>query len=158
MEKKNLNNALSEIEDRIQASMLSDEEKAAAKHRAREHVAAKRKEKAIDEAFKAALVEEERAYEPADQIVDIMIDLPKYAPFVRLDHVVYYHGLIYEVPRNKALTILDIQARSWEHQNEIEGKTRRSDEARGPRYIKLGPQHEGMALNLLEDLKQFTRL
>jgi hypothetical protein len=158
MNKKDINGALEEIDARLQASTLTDEEKEEARQRAREHVRAKRKEKAIDEAFKRAVTEEEREYEPNDQLVDIMVDLPKYAAFVRLDHVVYYHGLVYEIPSVKAATILDIMARAWEHQSEIEGKRRKGDDALRPRQYRIGPQHEGMPLNKLEDLKQLARI
>jgi hypothetical protein len=158
MDKKALNGALEEIDARLQASSLTEEEKNEARTRAREHVRAKRKEKAIDEAFKKAVTEEEREYEPNDQLVDIMIDLPKYAAFVRLDHVVYYHGLPYEVPMIKAQTILDIMARAWEHQSEIEGKRRRGDNALRPQNYRIGPQHEGMPMTKLDDLKQLARI
>jgi hypothetical protein len=158
MDKKALNGALEEIDARLQASSLTEEEKNEARIRAREHVRAKRKEKAVDEAFKRAVTEEEREYEPNDQLVDIMIDLPKYAAFVRLDHVVYYHGLPYEVPMIKAQTILDIMARAWEHQSEIEGKRRKGDNALRPQNYRIGPQHEGMSMNKLDDLKQLARI
>jgi hypothetical protein len=158
MTREETNDALSEIDARLQASTLTPEEMAEASKRAREHVREARKKKAIDEAFKKAVVDEEREYEPNDQLTDIMIDLPKFAAFVRLDHVVYYHGLVYEVPTVKAATILDIMARSWEHQSEIEGKRRRGDDALRPRHFRIGKEHEGMSLNRLEDLKQLARI
>lgn len=158
MAREDLNDALNEIDARLQASQLTEEEKAEARKKAREHVRKLRKEKAIDEAFKRAVKEEEREYEPSEQLVDITIDLPKYAAFVRLDHVVYYHGLVYEVPNSKAMTIMDIMARSWEHQSEIEGKRRKGDEALAPRNFALSSKHEGMTLNRLEDLKKLARV
>ncbi|HEX8838208.1 MAG TPA: hypothetical protein VF748_14800 [Candidatus Acidoferrum sp.] len=150
------NAALAEINDRLQASQLSDEEKQEAMLKAREHVRAERKKKAIDEAFRKAVVEEEREYEPQQAIVDVLIELPKYAAFIRLDQYLYYHGLVYPVSRSKADTILDLMARAWEHQSEIEGKRRKGDDAARPRHFRIGPQHEGLALNNLNDLKQLT--
>jgi hypothetical protein len=158
MDKKDLNGALEEIDARLLASSLTEAEKEEARTRARDHVRSKRKEKAIDEAFKRAVTEEEREYEPNDQLVEIVIDLPRYAAFVRLDHVVYYHGFPYDVPSVKAASILDLMARAWEHQSEIEGKRRKGDDALRPQNFRIGPQHEGMALNRLEDLKQLARI
>lgn len=159
MTKKNdLNKALSEIDERLAASSLNDEEKNEAMLKAREHVRAERKKKAIDEAFRKAVIEEEREYEPTQEMTDIMIELPKYAAFVRLDQFLYYHGLIYSVPRVKADTILDLMARAWEHQSEIEGKRRKGDDAVRPRHLSIGPRHEGLALNNVNDLRQLSQV
>ena len=156
MSKNDVNKALAEIDARLAASHLNEAEQEEARLKAREHVRAERKKKAIDEAFRKAVIEEERAYEPAQELTDVLIELPKYAAFIRLDQFIYYHGLTYTVSRSKADMMLDIMARSWEHQSEIEGKLRRGDEAVRPRHFKLGPQHEGLALNNVNDLKQLT--
>jgi len=84
--------------------------------------------------------------------------LPKFASLLRLDNVVFFHGLIYEVPRRVASTINDQMARSWEHQNEIDGRPRVGDEARRPYNKTLRPGSEGLRLNTVADLQHIKGL
>ena len=88
---------LKEIEKRIQlAANLSEEEKSEARQRARDHVLKKRKEKAIDQYFEAAVKAEEQALNPFEALEDFTIDLPEYTYMVRIDGVEFYHGCTYK--------------------------------------------------------------
>ena len=124
---------LKEIEKRIQlAANLSEEEKSEARQRARDHVLKKRKEKAIDQYFEAAVKEEEREFEPDEQYEDYTVDLPEYTPFIKINNVIYFHGITYEVSYKKARSMADLQARAWEHDREKDGKRRKGDIGRDP--------------------------
>jgi hypothetical protein len=124
---------LEEIEQRIESSdLLSDEEKQAARERAREHVLKARKEKAIDAYFEAAVKEEQRGYVREEQLEDFTVDLPEYTFVIRLDNVGYYHGCTYEVPYSVARSMAEIQAASWSHDQEIQGRKRHGDMMRQP--------------------------
>ena len=132
--------ALEEIDSRIEANtLLTEEEKQAARAKAREHVLKHRKQKALDKYLATQIAREERGYEPEEQMVDIFIDLPKFAHFLNIDNVGYYHGLVYSVPLSKFRSMQEQMAISWAHQNEIEGRKRKGDEARTPREIALNP-------------------
>ena len=131
---------LEEIERRIGVdALLSDEDKEAARKRAQEHVAKTRKEKAIDAYFEAAVREEQREYEPTEVIEDFTVELPEYVFMIKINNVGYYHGVTYEVPYSQARAMADIQWSAWQHQNEIDGKSRHGDLARRPRHINLSP-------------------
>ena len=116
---------LDEIERRIAGSdLLSAEEKDAVREKAREHVAKARKDKALDDLLKLAIVEEEREYEPDQQMEDFYVDLPVYSPFIKINNVMYFHGIVYEVPYHKARSMADIAWRAWNHEREWkEGKS-----------------------------------
>ena len=131
---------LDEIERRIDAnSLLTDEDKEQTRKRAKEHVLESRKKKATDEYFSAVVKEEEREYEPTEQIEDFYVELPEYTPFIKINNVAFFHGLVYEVPYSKARSMADIQWAAWQHQNEIDGKSRHGDLVRRPRNMSLSP-------------------
>lgn len=134
--------ALSEIETRIDANaVLSAEEKDAIRERARKHVHQARKEKDTDRLFDAMVKEAEREFEPNEQLEDFTVDLPEYTPFIKINNVIYFHGLTYELPYSKARSMADIQARAWEHEREWkEGKHRTADASRRPRHLHIN-QH-----------------
>jgi hypothetical protein len=136
--KKSVKSVLAEIEERIDAEgLLTAEEKGAALLKAAEHIKKERKKKALDDFLSAAIDEERRKFVPEEHLEDILIDLPKFAPYVAIDGVQYYHGIIYTLPFNRARSVADIMARAWEHQNEIDGRKRKGDEAMKPRMITL---------------------
>ena len=125
--------ALREIEKRIEsADILSNEEKAEARARAREHVLKTRKEKAIDEYFQASVKAEETAISPSERLVDFTVDLPEFTYLIKIDGRDYYHGCHYRVPARQSDSMRDIQARAWEHDWEINGRRRRNDMVRDP--------------------------
>jgi hypothetical protein len=131
---------LEEIERRINGnSLLTDEEKEQTRKRAAEHVLEARKKKATDEYFSAVVKEEEREYEPTEVIEDFYVELPEYTPFIKINNIAYFHGLVYEVPYSKARAMADIQWSAWQHQNEIDGKSRHGDLVRRPRNMALSP-------------------
>ena len=131
---------LDEIERRINASdLLSEEDKKLTRERAVAHVLESRKKKATDEYFSAVVREEEREFEPTEVIEDFYVELPEYTPFIKINNVAYFHGLVYEVPYSKARAMADIQWAAWQHQNEIDGKSRHGDLLRRPRHMSLSP-------------------
>jgi hypothetical protein len=141
--KKSVAAVLEEIERRIDNSdLLSAEEKEAAREKAREHVLKARKEKATEAYFKAAVKEEERDYELAEQLEDFVVDLPEYSPMIKINNVGFYHGCVYEVPYSVARSMADMQARAWEHESEWrDGKHRSNDATRRARHINLSPNN-----------------
>lgn len=133
---------LEEIERRIDANnLLSDEDKEQTRKRAREHVLEARKKKATDEYFTAAVREEEREFEPTEVIEDFHVELPEYTPFIKINNVAYFHNLVYEVPYSLARAMADIQWAAWQHQNEIDGKSRHGDLTRRPRNLAISPSN-----------------
>ena len=124
---------LDELETRIAgAADLSVEEKQEIRERARKHVAEARKTKAIEELFKIAVAEEEREAEPDQELEDFRVDLPAYAPFIKINNVVYFHGIVYEVPYHKARAMADIQWRAWAHEHEFKDGKSQFDANRRP--------------------------
>lgn len=60
----------------------------------------------------------------ADEIVNITIDLPIFAPNIVINRQAYWHGATYGVPRHVADTLRDQMFKSWEHQSTIEGRSK----------------------------------
>jgi hypothetical protein len=153
--KKSVAAVLEEIERRIDNSdLLSEEEKEAAREKAREHVLKARKEKATEAYFKAAVKEEERGFEPTEQLEDFVVDLPEYAPMIKINNVGFYHGCVYEVPYSVARSMADMQARAWEHEREWkEGKHRVSDATRRPQNKIISPSNPHGAVSTTGNMR-----
>jgi ElaB/YqjD/DUF883 family membrane-anchored ribosome-binding protein len=131
---------LDEIETRIAgAADLSVEEKAEIRDRAKKHVAEARKTKATEELLKLAIAEEEREHEPHQVIEDFYVDLPPYAPFIKINNVMYFHGIVYEVPYHKARAMADIAWRAWNHEREFKEGKSAYDANRRPLHLALSP-------------------
>jgi hypothetical protein len=142
MNKNGVSDRLAEIDKRIDSDeLLNDEQRAAIKARAREHVRKKQVERETDRLFALEVKRAEiEMAEGDDEIVEIVIDLPRYAHRMTIDGMEYYHGLTYEVPQRKYRSMLDTMARSWEHNREIHGDRRQADVNRDPdnRGVNLG--------------------
>lgn len=119
--------AASEEEKRLHP-ILSNEEVAAARERGRaraQELVRKQAMKAIEEEalrdaqHEAGLVTGETV---KDELVNITLDLAPHQPYIGLNSKRYYHAYPYAVPRHVADTLREIQARGWQHQDEIDGK------------------------------------
>lgn len=155
-------NAFVEIDRRIDLNEeLTEEERALIKKKAREHVLQMQEErreaarqKLVEQATDRAIKDAEKAAGIHGAYVDISIDLAPNAPYLLLDGTFYYHGVTYEVPHNVACTIIDICARTWEHENEINGRPRRQDMGRRQVQRVLGPQHLNMSAQAINQMPQ----
>jgi hypothetical protein len=147
---------LANINDRLLGNpLISEQERQETLLKAREHVEKQRKEAAIDSLFTGAVREFEREHVPADQLVEIEIALPQFAAFLRLDNVMYFHGMVYDVSRKQSVTMYDMMARSWEHQAEINGRKRRGDELLMPRNTRISAFDTNRPANRINDLNTF---
>ena len=156
--------ALSEIDRRVDAAHLSDEDRAAIKAKAREHVAKKRKDKAEAELLAKEIREEEIAYNPAEQIEDVQINIPPFVAAeklhgacISLDGRLFFHGLVYPVPYGVARVLEDVMARSWEHEREIHGDRRKADVNRRPNLPTLRQGAENMPPSQLNTRSSILR-
>jgi len=135
---------LDEIEARIVTAagigdLLKPEEIQAVRDKAREHVKQARKDKALDDLLKLAIIEEEREYEPDQVLEDFYVDLPPYAPFIKINNVMYFHGLVYEVAYHKARAMADIAWRAWNHEREWKEGKSAYDANRRPLHLAISP-------------------
>ena len=162
MRRRRLADTLSEIDTRLERegfSLLSEEDRAQIRDKAKEHVTKQRRDKAEADYLAEAIREEERSYTPADQFESIVIELAPFvasarfnSAFIALDGTRYYHGLTYTLPRKVVDTIRDIMARGWEHEREIHGESRKADINRRPIHGYLGPQHANTTTSLRRSL------
>jgi hypothetical protein len=67
-----------------------------------------------------AVIEMRRGAARGD-MVDVSIDLATYAPFLRIDGEVFYHGATYRVGRDKAKVLQEQMQRSWAHERSLAG-------------------------------------
>lgn len=110
--------------------ILTNAELRAAQASARSKVEADRKAAAA-KAVKDAEIERLKREEglvtgsgPKDEMVSILIDLAEHSNRIVINQQAYHHGHRYTVPRHVADTLRDIMARGWEHQDEIDGKSK----------------------------------
>jgi hypothetical protein len=148
MGRRNVAGALGEIDKRLEAdTLLSAADREQIRKKAREHVEKKRRDEAEAKYLAESIREVEIEDRPTEQDEDILIDLAPFAPFVSLDGKMFFHGLIYTVPYSVARVLDDVSARTWEHQNEIDGKRRKGDVNRRPVLRRLGPSDAGSVVN-----------
>ena len=134
---------LDEIDRRLNAdNILTPDEKEAIRAKAVEHVAKTKKESTEDALLHAYIKEEERKDKPEEELLDIVLDLPEHAPFIRLDNRVWFHGVVYEVEMSVYATMMDIQGRMWEQEQQTQGRARFNR----PKQMKISPSHPGGAL------------
>ena len=118
-------------------ALLSKEEKAALKKSASESLTEEMKQQARDEFFAQELARLRQEQVPADKIIPITINAAPYVPFFMLDGIQYFHGYTYDVPMKTAIVLYEQMQRSWDHQDEIDGR-KKSDPYRRPQNVRLG--------------------
>lgn len=99
--------------------LLSFEERQDIREQAREKVLADRKDEAEKALLAQYLEEERRALEPAKQMMGITLDLAPYTKQALIDGREYWHGYYYEVPKDLFDVLAEMQARSWQHDDEV---------------------------------------
>lgn len=126
---------------------LSSEEKAALRAKAVARVAEEAKEAAEDMYMAEAMRQERAKLDPDEEIKRVLIDVAGHANKIVYDGVEFFHGYTYDVPRGQYCSLLEIAARTWDHENEVGGANR--DEYRKPRNLTLRPGHENAAASQL---------
>ena len=124
--------------------LLSKEELQELKATAAKTVLEEMKQDARDEYFKEAIAEARRGHTPSDQIISVTIDIAPFVPYIAIDGVQYFHGYSYPVPRSRALVLYEQMQRSWQHQDEIDGRSR-FDPYRRARNTVVSPRNIGQA-------------
>lgn len=164
--KRTLAAALAEIDTRLDADKLLDSAaRDAIKEKARLHVFKKRQAEVEKLALEAAIAEAEREYQVVEDYEFVTVSLAPYAAMVTLDGTMYFHGVEYEVPYSVARTLEDVMARTWEHQNEIQGQRRKGDHAweatRKKRYenggVRMGSGDEARLVSNMQPSNINTR-
>ena len=129
------------------AELLSDEDIAEIRAKAREQVETDRKKQAKEELKSRFLKEERHRSDPDEELIALTIDLPGFADRVTIDGVVYMQGVTYRFPKSQYNSICDQMSMSWRHEAQTGGANR--DAYRKPRTTALRPGHEGVTTSQL---------
>ena len=106
-------------------TLLSSEDKARLRSKAQQDVEKERKD-AAEKAFLAQALDEERREKGVDEeLVTFTLDLAEFSDRIVLDSVHFMHGQTYTVPRSKYDSMREIAFRTWQHQLEIDGKSKK---------------------------------
>jgi hypothetical protein len=151
---KKIERTLNEIDRRADMDgTLTMEDRERIKAKAREHVQERidkqrRDQKAALEAeyLERAVRDEEKAAGLHGAYIDVEINVAASAAYIMLDGTMYMHGLTYEVPENVGYTLVDIMGRTWEHENETNGRRRRADTGlrTQSRFVSRGMENASM--------------
>lgn len=126
----------------VDLTLLDEDIKKALREEARKSVLAEMEQDARDEFFSRETEKLRRAKTPADRYVEVTVDMAPYAAFLMLDGTQYYHGYTYKVPFRVACVILEQMQRTWQHQDQIDGRER-SNAYRAPLNRKIGMRDAG---------------
>ncbi len=105
--------------------LLTSEDEERLRGQARQKVAAEKKAEAEAQFYAKALEEERRALEPAQELVDIVVDVAPFADKIMIDGVQYFQGHHYRVSKNLCAVMMEIMARSWAHDEEVGSPNRK---------------------------------
>ncbi len=143
--KKTADSLLEEIERRVaNTDLLTPLEKEETLKKAKEHVLAQRKDKAMADLLAKAIEAEENAFDPNEEQIEFTVDLPDFTPCITINgRMSYFHGCTYKVPMQLYRSLIDLQFQASCHQREIDGHRRQGDIQRRPSYTDLSPQHPG---------------
>jgi hypothetical protein len=126
----------------IKMDLLSDEDREALSKEAGRSILEQMKQEARDAYFADALDRLRREQVPADQFVSVTLDLAPFAAFLLIDGHPFWHGQTYSVPVKQAAVLYEQAQRGWQHQDEIDGRSR-FNAYRKPQQLRLGAQHAG---------------
>lgn len=126
----------------VDLSLLTDKEREELSAEARRSILADMQQDARDKYFALELAKLRRDKLPADQYVRITIESAQYVPFFMLDGHQYFNGYQYDVPRKVAAVLMEQMQRSWQHQEEINGRSK-YNQYRRPRDVHVGPSMAG---------------
>lgn len=117
-------------------SVLTVEDQMRLRKEAEATVQAERK-KAAEAAFLDRLLDEERRNTGVEEeLVQVTLNLAEFCDRITLDGRIYFQGRTYTVPVSVFDTIRDIAFRTWQHQDEIDGKSRFKPK---PQNIRVTP-------------------
>lgn len=131
----------------INPDLLNEKEVSELRQKAAARVKAELKLEHEEQLLEQFMQEERQGAVPAEDIQDFHVDLPGNSRHIMLDGVVYLHGVTYPVSRNVAETMADIQARGWDHENEIGGANR--DHYRKPQSKRISQNSYGGSASLM---------
>lgn len=126
----------------VNKNLLTQEDRAALKAEARKSVLEEMTQDARDAFFKEAMDDVRRENIPAERYVHVMIDVAPFIPHIMIDGIQYFHGYGYDVEQRRALVLYEQMQRSWQHQDQIDGRAKH-DAYRRPVNAVLGPHHAG---------------
>ena len=128
----------------VKYDMLSAEDRAALTAEAKASVVAEMSQDARDAYFADEMARLRREQIPEDQFVQVTIQVAPFIPNIMIDGVQFFHGYTYDVPQKQAMVLYEQMQRSWQHQDEIDGRGK-TEAYRRPRATVLGPQYAGQA-------------
>jgi hypothetical protein len=120
--------------------ILSDEELQELREEARTTVLAELSKSARDEYLKRMIKEARSAHIPDEEIFQVQIEVAPWSPGMMIDGVQYFHGYTYQVPKSVACVLFEQMWRTWEHQDQLDGR-KRAEAYRRPRNIHIGPHN-----------------
>lgn len=127
---------------------ISEEERRIIQERASQTVAEERKQAALKQLMEQALEAERRRGTVDEEECDVTIDLPDFADRITVDGASYFHGYTYAVGYHQFQSMREQMARAWQHQDEIDGKSRFRKQPKG---IVLGPGMENISASRLSE-------
>lgn len=126
----------------VDYSVLSKTEREALTQTAQQSVDEAVKQKASDAYFAKETERLRRKHIPSEQYVRIVIDSAPYVPYFMLDGVQFFNGYEYQVVRSQAAVLTEQMQRSWQHQDEVDGRSRFAPYRRA-QGMKIGLQDAG---------------
>jgi hypothetical protein len=124
----------------VDKSLLNEDEMLELKKQARASVLAEMEQDARDAYFQEQVALARQANTPNERLVSVTMELAPFLPNIMIDGVMYFHEYTYDVPFSRAKVLYEQMQRSWQHQDEIDGRSR-FNAYRRPANVRLGPQH-----------------
>jgi len=127
----------------VKMELLSKEDRASLQEEARRSVLEEMTQDARDAYFAEQIAKIRREHVPTERLIHLSVDIAPFLPYIMIDGVQYFHGYSYDVEQSRAIVMFEQMQRSWQHQDEIEGRNR-SNAYRHVRNPRIGHGHIGV--------------
>jgi hypothetical protein len=127
----------------VDVTLLTEEDRIALTKEAERSVLEEQKQDARDKYYADQIKRIRQKKIPAERMFDVEINCAPYVPFIMLDGTQFYNGYTYRVPQGVAAVLREQCQRSWNHQDEVDGR-RRFSAYRRPQETVIGARHAGV--------------
>lgn len=125
-----------ETPTRVIEGILDEEDMEELREMAKKQVELEFKAVARQQKLKELVALERAKLDPEEEMVDVLIDLPGHAENIMINYRKFHHGHTYTVGMSQYRTLIDIQARAWEHEDVV-GNVNRNRNQPVPRGTRV---------------------
>ena len=120
----------------VDVGLLTEEDRIALRKEAEHSVLEEQRQDARDKFYSDEIKRIRQSKIPAERMLEVKVESAAYVPFIMLDGTQYYNGYTYKVRQSVAAVLREQMQKSWNHQDEVDGRSRNAGYQR-ERYLHV---------------------